>query len=103
MAMKYAYFQKCLTNRYGYNPSERPVDAHSEHEAVRKVKQAATNGDTSTITILFVYEDGERSRARAILGWRKGETGTVRPLPQYDVENYFNEFEAEQKLYRLPQ
>jgi len=103
MAMKYAFFQKCLTDRYGYNPSGYSVDAHSEHEAVREVEQVATNGNTSTITILFVYEDGEPSRARVIRGWRKGETGTVRPLPQDDVESYFNEFEPEQKLYRLPQ
>ena len=91
MNTEFMWFQKCLTDDR-YNPGARPVPADNEQKAKRIVKQIAIDGPASTIIVLFVHE-GDKS-PRAICGWRKGASDTIRPLQQKDADDYLEKFTA---------
>jgi hypothetical protein len=101
MKIKYSCFQRNLKD--ALCPGAFSLDVHNEQDAIHKAMQIAIDGKNAVITILFVYEDDKPSCAHSICGWKKGASGTVKSLPQKDVENYFSELEAVQKVYRLPQ
>jgi len=85
--MEFMWFQNCLTDE-GLQPAGYLVDVHDGQEAIREAKQIATMAKPCTVVGLFGHE--ENGAARAICGWKKGESGNLKELLPEDTKGFFD-------------